>query len=75
MHSEIIKLLWVFNTSLGSDEHTYGGQQNQLSAGGHWRGVKLQGTEIVNMLRLGCNVCQILPWVIRSKKFNYMKFI
>ena len=39
------------------------------------RGVKLQGTKIVNMLRLGCNACQILPWVIRSKKLNYIKFI
>ena len=27
------------------------------------------------MLQLGCNACQILPWVIRNKKSNYMKFI
>ena len=27
------------------------------------------------MLQLGCNACQILPWVIRSKKFIYIKFI
>ena len=38
--------------------------------GDHRRGVKLQGTKIVNMLQLGCNACQILPWLIRSKKLG-----
>ena len=43
--------------------------------GGHRREIKLQGTKIVNILQLGCNACQVLPWAIRSKIFNYMKFI
>ena len=77
LHSEIIKPLWVHNTSLGSDEHSYGGHINQSGARGSQEGggVKLQCTKIVNMLQLGCNACQILPWVIRSKKLNHMKFI
>ena len=62
-------------SSLGSNEHSSGGHINQSGARGSQEGVKLHGTKIVNMLQLSCNACQILPWVIRNKKSNYMKLI